>query len=186
MRMRLVSHVVVRVTSLHRLRHGLHNMKIAGKDLTAVNKEICVIPRGDDNIVFVAAAVLDWEAFDKLCPEPEPPKKRFPHGEVIDNVEDPQYVQQLREYSTKRLNWMFITSLRDTEGLEWEEVDYSNPDTWEKWKDELLAANFSTVEIGYITQAVTVANNLDVDKINQAKKDFLAGQLAQNQETTST
>jgi hypothetical protein len=69
-----------------------------------------------------------------------------------------------------------ITSLRATEGLEWDKIQYNNPDTWKLYKEELKESGFSSFEVDKIINGVMSANCLDEDKIEQARRSFLAGQ----------
>lgn len=148
-------------------------MKIAGLDLTKAHEELIVLPRGEQEIVFVAKAVLSFKEFEKLCPEPEPPEYIGENGKKTTDFEDLGYRQQLIQRASRRMNWLVLKSLEDSPGLEWEQVDLQNPKTWDKWDEELEEANFTPAEINRIRNAVFIANALNEDRIKEARDAFL-------------
>lgn len=132
-----------------------------------------VIPRpGDNNIVFTAGAIMSYKEFTRLCPNPTPPAVVKPGGKKIVKYDDPDFIKQCNAHDVTLQNWIVITSLRGTEGLEWEKVDYNNPNTWGEWEQELKDAQFAPAEIGYIRRKVFEANALDQDKLDEALKLF--------------
>lgn len=155
-------------------------MKLAGKRLEGPNIEMIVLPRGNgEPIVLHAQAILDYEPFDKLCPRPRPPVVMKRGGTKSLNVEDPRYKSALELYSHRRFAWIILTSLRHgTPSLEWETVNYGDPNTWLNYEKELRDAGFSTTELGHIHRGVMVANALDDDKLEEARNAFLASQQA--------
>jgi hypothetical protein len=66
--------------------------------------------------------------------------------------------------------------LSATPGLEWELVDLENPDTWERYQEELQQCNFSDIEMTRIIEGVMTANGLNQAVLEEAEKRFLAGQ----------
>jgi hypothetical protein len=151
-------------------------VKLAGKKIEGANVEYIVLPRGDgEPLVLKAQAILDYSPFEKLCPVPRPPAVMRAGGVKSYNVEDPRYVGAVAEHSAKRSAWIVLTSLRlGTPDLEWETVDYGDPNTWLGYIDELRAAGFSEVEIIRIVKGAMVANALDDAKLDAARRDFLA------------
>lgn len=155
-------------------------MILNGKKLSGPNVELIVFPRTDENgketqIVFKAQAILDFEDFDRLCPKPKPPSI-IKRGEgLVYNPEDPNYKKAIEQWVEKRGYWITITSLRATEGLEWETVDYSKPESWGNYRKELRDSGFGEFELMKLTNGVAIANCLDEDKIELARKRFLAG-----------
>ena len=154
-------------------------MKINGKKIEGPNEEIIVIPRKDEDIVFRAKAVLNYEEFDKLCPTPIPPmiKKKgtdFP----IPDIEDTNYQNKLATYATKRTSWMILKSLEATDGLSWDTIKMSDPDSWENFEKEMKDSGFSDIEINRIVIGVQTANCLNEEKLEEARKRFLASQQA--------
>ena len=74
---------------------------------------------------------------------------------------------------------MILQSLRATDGLEWETVNYSDPTTWYAYKVELEKSGLTTADTSRIMSLVISANGLDQKKIDEATKAFLASQVAQ-------
>ena len=156
-------------------------MKINGKELDGPQVQTLVIPRGDEEIVIKAKAVLDYEAFNKLNPVPTPPKKVFPGGEEQIDIENPAYMDKLEEWAQSKTDWMILKSLEATEGLTWDTVDRADPKTWKNYKDE-MAKCFTPAEAARIINLVTIACGLDEEKIQEATKRFLATQAAPQDE----
>ncbi len=149
-------------------------MKIQGKKIEGVNEVVIVIPRSSNaDIILKARAVLDMDDFDKMCPLPDAPRKMLAGGREVPNLKDPAYLKQLDKHSIKRLNYIVLTSLEATEGLEWENVDLSDSTTWDNFREELREAGFSTVEIMRIVGECINVNALDEDKIQEARARFL-------------
>lgn len=153
-------------------------MKLAGKTIEGPNTETIVIPRTDgrESIVFKAKAVLDYDDFDAACPRPTPPIRMLKGGIREANPEDPRFKAAIEDWGTKRMNWMVIKSLNATEGLEWDTVKLSEPNTWNKLDEEFKTAGFSSIEVGRIRQGVFVANCLDEAKLDEARESFLLSQ----------
>lgn len=150
-------------------------MKIKGKKIENVNKREVLIPRTnpEDNLTFTVCAVLDYDAFEKMIPMPQPKKKMVPGGGFIFDMEDQGYKAAITQRDAKRSSWLILKSLDGTEGLEWETVDMSNPDTWNNYASELKSANLTTYEINKIIRAILEVNGLTEDKVEAAKDSFL-------------
>jgi hypothetical protein len=155
-------------------------VKIAGRKIEGANIETVVFPRSNaEDIVLQVQAVLDFSDFEKLCPIPKPPVVVRRGGEKSYNVEDANYSSALMSYTERRTAWLILTSLRlATPDLEWETVDFGNPDTWTGYVDELRGAGFTDAEIIKLVQAVMTANSLDDNKLEAARARFLAGRGA--------
>lgn len=157
-------------------------MLLNGERLSGPNVEILVIPRtGEDGVVkdlvFKMQAVLNYKDFDSLYPVPKMPT-RFERGKgTVEDPEHPVYKGALKQRGEARYNWMVITSLRATPDLVWEKVDYSKPETWHLYEDELREAGFAQSEINMIVNTVFSVNSLDDDKLKQARDRFLRGQV---------
>jgi hypothetical protein len=160
-------------------------MKMYGSAVEGPHVEVVVIPRHPRNLVFKAQAVLDEEDFEKLCPKPEPPTKMFPGGKTIKDVEDPGFRESLSTWASKKTDWLVLKSLQATPGLEWEKTNISDAATWPLYKEELREAGLSAAEIARIVRCVIDACGMNDDKIEQATKDFLAGQGANQEEESS-
>jgi hypothetical protein len=151
-------------------------MKINGHVVNAMEPKVLVIPKGNENIVFKAQPVLDYDEFDKLCPKPEAPGVLKPGGERFVDVRDSDYLKKLDIWASNRVHWMVLKSLSATPNLEWETVNMSDSTTWKNYADELTKSGFSNLELRMIVDMVITACGLNEEKIEQATKSFLAGQ----------
>ena len=151
-------------------------MKIGGIDpATLPTEEFLVIPRGDQQIVFRASGIPNYDEFDKLCPEPKPPGKLVPGEGWVPNEDDEAYQDMMKTYGKKRLAWMVIKSLEPSE-IEWDTVKPDNPSTWTNWEEDMKGAGLSQVECNRVQQLVFQANCLDENKLKKAREAFLVGQ----------
>lgn len=161
-------------------------MRMHGKKLERPNREIIAIPRADsDDIIFIAQAVLDYENFNALCPQPKPGVKLMKGGEKQLDFENPTYKAELAAFSGRRYSWMVLESLKSSPGLEWETVDYSDPTTWKNFEKELKDSGFSDIEVNRILKGVSDANCLNEDKVEEARKRFLAGVGLEQEKSSS-
>jgi len=154
-------------------------MKMSGRKIQGPNEEILVLPRPDGDLVFKAKAVLDYTVFDSLVPQPKPPKMRKRGvSELVEDNKDKNYLEELQNWSTKRMDFMILESLRTgTPELEWETVDSNNPDTWKNYEKELREAGFTPVEINLLNATCITANSLSQSKLDEARDRFLASQV---------
>lgn len=160
-------------------------MKIHGKSLSGPNIEVVVFPRPSGDVVFKAQAVLEYEEFTKLNPQPEPPKVMRRGGAVSADVTDKKYVEAHNAWAESRTHYMILKSLEATEGLEWETVVMADPETWPLYQQELTDAGFTAPDIARIVNCVVDACGLNQKKIDEATARFLAGQ-GQEQESGSS
>lgn len=162
-------------------------MKLNGKKVEGVNIEIIVIPRGgkdNEDIIFHATAVMDYEPFDKMCPAPKPPSKVLKGGGREYLLDDPTYKDAIKIYHERRTAWMILQSLKATPNLEWETVEDGNHRTWTNWEKELKDAGFNSVEIQRIMVGVMNANCLNEARISEARENFLRGRQAEESESS--
>jgi hypothetical protein len=160
-------------------------MKINGRKIIGPNREIIPIPREDqEDIIFIAEAILDDSEFKKLCPIPTPRMKKI-EGQDLPDLKDPAYIKQVDNYSRKKTAWTVLKSLRATEGLVWEMVDETDPSTWMLFEKELKESGFSELEINRIVNGVFSANGLNEAKIDAAKQRFLLVQQARQEQQSS-
>ena len=151
-------------------------MKIGGVQVSPC-EELLVLPRSDsEDIVIRAKAVRINEEFDKLVPMPVAPNVRTKDGSKPDH-KDKNYKKAVEIRDNQRFAFMVIKSLEPSE-IEWEKVSLEQPNTWIKWKEELMDAGISEIETNRIVNAVMSANSLDEAKIEEARKNFLHGQGA--------
>jgi hypothetical protein len=161
-------------------------MKIKGRKIEGPNVVTIVIPRDNaPNIVFRAQGVLDMEEFEKLCPRPQPPEMLQRGIGKVQNIEDPGYKQEVKEWGKKNLSWRVLKSLSATDGLEWELVKMHDSNTWNLWEEELKQSGFSDIELQRILTGVMDANSLSEEKVEIARQRFLLDQQADNGTTTS-
>jgi hypothetical protein len=152
-------------------------MKIGGRTIKGVNIFTRVFPReNSEPIVLKMAAVLDMDEFDKNYPAPEPPTIIFPDGRKAKDIEAKKYKEAISDYSSMRFNYMVLKSLQATEGLEWDTVDMSKPETWGNYVEDLKNADFSTAEQTCIINDVFNVNSLNDEKLKSAKADFIRSQ----------
>ena len=154
-------------------------MKLNGKKLSESNKETIVFPRPDGDLVFVLAAVLCTDEFEKLCPEVLPPMIRRPSQDVATpDLSDKDYQNALMERAKQQSRWMFLKSISATPGLEWEEVDINKPNTWDKIDEEFLKSGIVNSERVQLYNAMMRANSLDAAYLKAARERFFASQQA--------
>jgi len=149
-------------------------MKLGGKKLTGPCIETLVLPRGEDQIVFKAQAIPNFDDFDALCPEPKAPGKLTKNGWEPMN-DDPGYKEMLASYNSRRIAFMVVRSLAVSD-IEWDTVELDNPKTWINYVEDLKNAGLSAIEIGRVSQLAMQANALDESKLEQARAVFLRGQ----------
>jgi hypothetical protein len=155
-------------------------MRIKGIDLNKPNNVIIPVIRGDTEVIFQAACILDFKEFEQVLKEPTPPMILHKGKTVaVPDFEDRKYNDQLVDYSSKRFAWLIAKSLTATEGLEWDKVDFSNPDSWENYKTELKDLGFNEFQVSRLVNGVMEANGLSDARVKEARDRFLAGQLAQ-------
>ena len=148
-------------------------MKIGGVSVTKC-EELLVLPRGDGNdIPFRAVAVTVNDEFEKLVPMPVPPMVITKNGKQPDLTDD-TYKAALASRDVKRFAFLCLKSLEPS-NIEWETVDLEKPNTWSGWSQELKDAGLSDTEVNRVIGTVMIANSLDEDKIDEARKTFLLG-----------
>ena len=150
-------------------------MKIAGKKIEGLNEEHIFIPRGETEIHLIARAVVDFEEFDRLCPQPKTRKMRGRDGKVTDRPNDSQYDLAMDQWGKKKIGYLVVKSLAATPDLEFETVNINDSDTYGQWQNELYEAGFSEAEIARVLNGVMIACGLDESKVEAARKRFLTG-----------
>jgi hypothetical protein len=156
-------------------------MKIQGRtSLPTSPKEIPIVRGSGDGVVFTARAVNtdDLERFNQLCPAPKPLATRHKDGTTSFDVTNPEYLAALDEHSKRRMEYIILSSLDKTEDLQWDTVDMSKPETWANFNKELIDTGLSLTEINDIVTGIVEVNNLDQEKVEAAKKSFLAARQA--------
>lgn len=151
-------------------------MKINGLVFDGPKPVTCVIPVGEQQMVFTLKPVLDFEEFDKLCPRPEPGERIDNKGIKSKDYNHPKYLENLEKYSHQRMDWMYLKSIEDSEGLEWEQVKMEDPETWHLFHDELKAAGVPDAYIDHFKVRIIQVCGLDPERIDEATQRFLASQ----------
>lgn len=151
-------------------------MKMHGEKVEGINLETIAIPRANGkDVILQAGPILDFDEFDKICPEPKPPFKVLKGGVKEFNLKDKTYLDSVKNYAEKKTAWIILKSLQYTSWLEWETVDFGNHRTWLNYKKELRDAGFSAFEVDKITNGVFTANGLNELRVQEARDAFLRG-----------
>jgi len=152
-------------------------MKIAGVELAAPDNVIIPIIRGGTEIIFQAACVVDFSEFENVLKAPEP-KIRTKPGDTVGKpiVDSAEFKTAINEYSSSKVAWMVCKSLLATKDLEWETVDFSNPETWINYEAELKGISLNEYQISKLVTGVMEANGLSESRVAEAKARFLASQ----------
>lgn len=150
-------------------------MKINGVTISGPTPEVIVIPKNGKELVIKAMPILDYEEFNGICPVPKPPEVIKKGGEKFKDYDDKKYNEALTDWAERKNAWMIIKSLAVTDGIEWDTVDISKPETWKNYLDDLKSV-FTEIEISLIIDLVHIACGLNQTKIDEATKRFLAGQ----------
>jgi hypothetical protein len=152
-------------------------MKIAGVEiageLSQLNTDVLVLPRGGTEIVIKAQAIADMEEFKKRCPEPTPPVRLVKGGQQEPHLTDKTYIEQLTLHSQNRVNYIALMSLQD---MEWDTVDLDEPKTWNNWETDLKHVGFTQHECNLVLNLCFDVNQLNEAKIQRARDLFLRGQ----------
>lgn len=162
-------------------------MKINGKTPGGPATDVLVIPRPakiemidgveqtiSQDIVFEAQAVLDFDEFLAIYPEPEPPMTQKPGGEAFKNFKHPDYLTNMNKWQAARMHWMILKALEVTEGLEWDTVEIGDPTTWGNWAKDLKNSGFNIVEIAKIQDFAITISTVNETRMNEARERFLA------------
>ena len=145
------------------------------KKVAGLREILCVVPHASDDIGFIFKAVVDESEFDRLSPYPTPRSiKSVKTGLTEPDFKDPNYMRACQEWGTRKTNWLFLTSMKDTPDWEWETVKLDDAGTWHNWRQELKDANFVENDILRMIQACSQAQGLDESLVEEARKRFLA------------
>jgi len=153
-------------------------MKIHGR---TIEPEVTVIalPRQGDDLRFVFKLVENFDEFNKLCPQPQPRMiTRKGETQSSPDLDDPAYKKQWDEWVDRKSTWLFIQSIRGTEGLEFDTIKDNDPATWSNWVDEMRASGIHDAETAQLMSAMITAQGLDSSKIEEATENFLADRAA--------
>lgn len=149
-------------------------MKIGGVTVEGVNECILVLPRPGDDIVIKARAIDNWKEFTDLCPEPKPNAILTREG-TKDDLNAKEYLDQLEVYAARKMGYLVVKSLEPS-NIEWPTVEMDKPSTWINYESDFLAGSLTQIEINKIADLVMEANQLDDDKLKEARDSFVLGQ----------
>lgn len=151
-------------------------MKLHGQTVQVPIVEVLVIPRATRDLIFKARPVMDFGPHDEINPEPKPPVIQRPNQAPVPNREDKKFQKKFSKWHDQRWAWMVLEGLKATDGLEFETVDSTKPETWVNWRQEMFDAGLVPVEVNKIEALVVTACRLDQSKIDKATESFLAEQ----------
>lgn len=155
-------------------------MKMHGDEVTNDNIEKVYIPRKTRLLTFVFVPIIDWEEkFKALCPEPKAPLVTYPGGRRARNIEDSGYKAKITDHVEQRIAYQFLLSIGSTEGLVWDTVDITKPETWLNYKSELTKSGFTESEQNLLFEGYMKANTLSETHLKKATDDFLLQQAAE-------
>ena len=149
-------------------------MRIRGEHLKELEPLPIPIIRGDEDTIFLLAGPVDLDKFEEALPPPKVIMVQRKGEDPVPNFEHPAYKKALEAYGEKRIGYMVFKSLDYTEGIEWELFDASDPETYTQWQQELKNFGLSSIEITRVLSTVMEANSLTQEKVEAARKSFLA------------
>lgn len=146
-----------------------------GIAVTQMKPVTVVISRGEneDPLVADCKPVNSYETFNKICKLPLPPEKIMKGGAREPDTSHPTYIKKVTEYSEKRVFFLFLESVKDS--ITWETVKLDDSDTWKNCEAEMKESGLTDKEVEQIFDAVFEANAMNQDKLDEARKAFLAG-----------
>ena len=160
-------------------------MKINGVEVKGPAEEVLVLPRPTaEDLVFRATAVNDMTEFEQKCPLPKPKAMLVAGGQWKEALDDPAYLEAVKEHGNLRFAWIMLKSLEPS-NVEWDTVDLARPTTWPNWESDLKNAGLSVNEVNHVANCVASANALNEQKLEAARANFLAG-LAKASENSSS
>lgn len=135
-------------------------------------------------LIFEAKPVESLEIFNKHCPEPEPPKLRKAGGVVVDDVDDPGYIELRKKFYLLMEDFLVVHGVFGTpeSPLEWETVKLDVPSTWGGWRDEARDFGLTASEISRIVRLAIRANSLNDDYIDEARDRYFRDKGKTNEE----
>ena len=162
-------------------------MKIEGVKLGVPSEQLICFPRVDAEtgegyeIAFKVRAVLDFDEFDKLVPMPDEVIKTFPGGKTEIDLKDVDYLKAHLNRSTKKVEYMVLKALEATDGLTWDTVKLSDPETWGLWEGEMQESGFNSMEVQRLHMLAMQVNSFDEETLEEAKANFLRRQAAEKE-----
>lgn len=162
-------------------------MKINGVEVKGPSEEVLILPRPTaEDLAFRAVAVTDMSYFESRCPEPKP-KAVLVAGGWKQSVDDPAFLQAIKDHGVLRFAWILLESLKPS-NIEWDTVEMDKPSTWSNWDIDLKEAGLSQTEVNRVVNCVATANSLNEQKLEAARENFLRGlaRASENKSSQST
>ena len=133
-------------------------MKFKGEAIQPPTPVEVKIRRGENDLVITLKAVMNFDEFDELVPEPKPPLVTdVKTNTKTKDIHDAGYVKKMDDYFDRRTDWTMIKSLEDS-GLEFEKVDPGKPETWKDVQKELREC-FTPAEANTILNGIAEAQH---------------------------
>lgn len=156
-------------------------MKICGQGPLPVPSEVIPFQRYDEkgklNLLCIKLTAVDsYDEFEAICPEPKPLIKEYPDGRQEPYLEDPNFKEAFMEHHKLKHTWAFMQAFRDNPGMQWEDVDPTNPKTWHLCEKELRAW-FLPAEMIQLANKWAELSGISTDRITKLRDGFLSGQL---------
>lgn len=150
-------------------------MKLKGKAISAPKAKVVAYPREDGDLIFKLVPVINDKEFDRLSPEPKPPTVMRPNQAPFEDAQDPGYLRTLEQRDKLRWDWMLLTTLSATDGLEWEKVKPEDPSTWHLVQQELEESGLSSAEVKHLLLETSRVNVVTEEYVKEARDRFFAG-----------
>lgn len=148
-------------------------MLISGQKVTMPARDVVIFPRVEGQFIFYIVAVPSFEAFDTLCPRPEPPKI-LKKGKQVEDTDDPTFKQRWQTWVDYRQDWLLLQALADSENdITWESVKPDDPSTWSRVNQELKDAGLTELELQRLIGKVYEVNALSERGMEAARANFL-------------
>lgn len=148
-------------------------MKFNGTRISAPKPVTVKFYREEGELEFVCKAILDFEDFEKLVPEPEPPVfvPTGPNAGVRrKDYNNPAYLEAKNKRNKLKARYVFLYSIKDTPNLEFEHLDPLDPDTWDKIEEEF--SSFTPQEVSKLYEAVNSAQMPNGETEEEAMQSF--------------
>lgn len=150
-------------------------MKIHGKK-PGVFTDVVAFPLGEGGhnvVVFKLVPPDDLNDYEKQWPAPKPPMKTEPGKKPVPYLEDKNYKIEMSQWIGRKYDWIYVTTLRNTPGLEWEKVKLADIMTYTHWQSELMELGLTVPMWNHLYSRILAVNGLDDAKLAQAREDFL-------------
>lgn len=151
-------------------------MKVGGVPIDGPKKVTLVLPRENGDLIFHFVAVSDDSEFEKLYPEPVPPKTFLTATqETKPDYDDDNYKASIIAFRKARQAWLVIKSMEPS-NIEWDLVKMADPNTFDLWNEDFKQAGLSISEVNAVWAHYLKANIVTDEMLQEARMRFLASQ----------